>query len=98
MLIEATLPAGELVALATVDRRAEEPCVLAASKHFGVPLHTHTAEALAAVDVPTPSAVVARHVGTPSVAEAAALLSGTRLLVPKTRSEHATCAVAECPE
>ena len=47
---------------------------------------------------PTPSAVVARHVGTPSVAEAAALLSGTRLLVPKTRSEHATCAVAECPE
>ena len=97
-LIEATLPAGELVALATVDRRAQEPCVLAASKHFGVPLQTHTAEALAAVDVPTPSALVARHVGTPSVAEAAALLSGTRLLVPKTRSEHATCAVAECPE
>ena len=97
-LIEATLPAGELVALATVDRRAQEPCMLAASKHFGVPLQTHTAEALAAVDVPTPSAVVARHVGTASVAEAAALLSGTRLLVPKTRSEHATCAVAECPE
>ena len=70
----------------------------AASKHFGVPLHTHTAEALAAVDVPPPSAVVARHVGTPSVAEAAALLSGTRLLVPKTRSEQATCAVVECPE
>ena len=97
-LIEATLPAGELVALATVDRRAKEPCMLAAAEHFGVPLRTHAAEALAQVDVPTPSAVVARHVGTPSVAEAAALLSGTRLLVPKTRSEHATCAVAECPE
>ena len=97
-LIEATLPAGELVALATVDRRAQEPCMLAAAEHFGVPLRTHAAEALAQVDVPTPSAVVARHVGTPSVAEAAALLSGTRLLVPKTRSEHATCAVAECPE
>jgi len=97
-LIAATLPEGELVALATVDRRASEPAMLAAAAHFGVPLRTHPAHALAAVAVPTPSAVVARHVGTPSVAEAAALLSGTRLLVPKTRSEHATCAVAECPE
>jgi cobalamin biosynthesis protein CbiG len=97
-LIERTLPDGELVALATVDRRAEEPCMLAAAAHFGVPLRTFAADELAAVDVPTPSDVVARHVGTPSVAEAAALLSGTRLLVPKTRSEHATCAVAECPE
>ncbi|MBE2316022.1 cobalamin biosynthesis protein [Solirubrobacter sp. CPCC 204708] len=97
-LIDATLPAGELVALATVDRRADEPAMVAAAEHFGVPLRTFPATALAAVDVPTPSAVVARHVGTPSVAEAAALLSGTRLLVPKTRSEHATCAVAECPE
>ena len=97
-LIETTLPDGKLVALATVDRRAEEPCMLAAAEHFGVPLKTYAAEALAQVDVPTPSDVVARHVGTPSVAEAAALLSGTRLLVPKTRSEHATCAVAECPE
>ena len=54
--------------------------------------------ALAAVPVPTPSPIVARHVGTPSVAEAAALLSGTRLLVAQARSEHATCAVAEWPE
>ena len=38
---------GELVALATVDRRAEEPCMLAAAEHFGVPLRTHAAEALA---------------------------------------------------
>ncbi len=97
-LIERALPAGELVALATVDRRATEPAMLVAAAHFGVPLRTFPADALATVDVPTPSAVVARHVGTPSVAEAAALLSGTRLLVPKTRSEHATCAVAECPE
>lgn len=97
-LVERALPEGELVALATVDRRAEEPAMLAAAEHFRVPLRTFAADALAAVDVPTPSAVVARHVGTPSVAEAAALLSGTRLLVPKTRSEHATCAVAECPE
>jgi cobalamin biosynthesis protein CbiG len=46
--------------------------------------------------VPTPSAVVAAHVGTPSVAEAAALLSaGGALVVPKRRSARATCALAE---
>ena len=97
-LIEATLPEGTLVALATVDRRAEEPCMVATAAALGVPLLTHSAEALAAVPVPTPSAVVARHVGTPSVAEAAALLSGTRLIVHKRRSAHATCAVAQWPE
>jgi len=97
-LIDATLPPGTLVALATVDRRKDEPCMLAAAEHFQVPLRTYAPAALAAVEVPTPSEIVERHVGTPSVAEAAALLSGTRLLVPKTRSEHATCAVAECQE
>jgi cobalamin biosynthesis protein CbiG len=39
--------------------------------------------------------VVERHVGTSSVAEAAALVSGGRLVVEKRRSAHATCAVAE---
>src|SRR4051794_33029858 len=94
-LIGASLPPGRLAALATVDRRADEPCMLEAAEHLGVPLITHPAERLASVEVPTPSATVERHVGTPSVAEAAALLSGGRLLIHKRRSEHATCAVAE---
>ena len=85
-------------ALATVDRRADEPGMVAAARHHGWPLVTHAAPALREVAVPTPSAVVATHVGTPSVAEAAALLS-TRgaLLVPKRRSARATCALAEAP-
>jgi cobalt-precorrin 5A hydrolase len=90
--------AGDVVALATVDRREAEPCVLALAARHGVPLRTHSAGALAAIAVPTPSDVVARHVGTPSVAEAAALLSagpGARLAVAKRRSPHATCAIAE---
>jgi cobalt-precorrin 5A hydrolase len=89
---------GEVVAVATVDRRAQEPCILALAAGHGVALRTHAAEALAGVDVPTPSPVVARHVGTPSVAEAAALFTagpGARLVVPKRRSAHATCAIAE---
>jgi cobalt-precorrin 5A hydrolase len=91
---------GVVVALATVDRRAAEPCMLAAAAVHGVPLRTHDAAALAAVPVPSPSAVVALHVGTPSVAEAAALLEagpGADLVVAKRRSAHATCAIAREP-
>jgi cobalamin biosynthesis protein CbiG len=97
-LIENTLPDGTLAALATVDRRAVEPAMLAAAETLGVPLLTYTAEQLAQTPVPTPSATVQRHVGTPSVAEAAALRAGTNLLVAKQKTEHATCAVAEWHE
>jgi cobalamin biosynthesis protein CbiG len=72
--------------------------MVAAARHHGWPLVTHAAPALREVAVPTPSAVVATHVGTPSVAEAAALLStGGALLVAKRRSARATCALAEAP-
>lgn len=86
-------------ALATVDRRADEPGMVAAARHHGWPLVTHPAPALRDVTVPTPSAVVAAHVGTPSVAEAAALLSAgaEALLVSKRRSARATCALAATP-
>jgi len=79
--------APEAVAgLASVDRKGDEPALLelAAQRHW--PLKLFSAEALAAVPVPTPSAVVAAEMGTASVAEAAALLaagSGADLLVQK---------------
>jgi cobalt-precorrin 5A hydrolase/cobalt-precorrin 5A hydrolase/precorrin-3B C17-methyltransferase len=84
------------VALASADLKADEPAVVALATRRGWPLRTFPSSALATVDVPTPSATVARHVGTPSVAEAAALLATApgRLLVTKRRSKHATCAVA----
>jgi cobalamin biosynthesis protein CbiG len=88
---------GRVTALATVDRRADEPCVLAAAATHDVPLRTYSAERLARIRVPNPSATVAAHVGTPSVAEAAALASAgpdARLVVAKQRSAHATCAIA----
>jgi cobalamin biosynthesis protein CbiG len=70
--------------------------MVAAARHHGWPLVTHPATALRHIAVPTPSDVVDAHVGTPSVAEAAALLSaGGSLLVPKRRSARATCALAE---
>ncbi|MCF6746530.1 cobalamin biosynthesis protein [Blastococcus sp. KM273128] len=88
-------PAGP-VALATLDSRAREPGLVGAATQRGWPLTGYSAAALAAVPVPAPSAAVARRVGTPSVAEAAALLAGGVLEVGKTVHGRVTVAVARC--
>jgi len=81
--------------LVTVDAKADEPGLLAAAAGRGWPVVTFPASRLAAVPVPNPSEVVRRAVGTPSVAEAAALLEpGSELLAAKRASAHATVAVA----
>ena len=90
--------ADEPVAVATIDRRADHPAVTAASD--GVPIVAFPASLLAAIDVPNPSGAVDDAVGTPSVAEAAALLAagpGARLVVEKRRGPAATAAVAAGP-
>lgn len=79
--------------VATIDRRSDHPSVLA----LGLPVRSYDASRLASVQVPTPSAAVAKAVGTPSVAEAAALLAagiGGVLVVHKVASQHATVAIA----
>ena len=55
-----------------------------------------TAEQLAAVEVPNPSETVAKHVGTPSVCEAAAILGSNhgKLIVPKIKGKNFTVALA----
>ncbi len=93
-LAEAGLPAGAVVRLATVEARAAEPGLLAAARTLGVPLVGHPAAALARVAVPHPSAAVLAATGTASVAEAAALLEGGELLLPKRKSALATVALA----
>ncbi|MGY1773429.1 cobalamin biosynthesis protein [Blastococcus sp. SYSU D00813] len=96
--VDAVLPpdAGD-VRLATLDARAAEPGIAAAAAARGWPLTGHPAEELARVPVETVSARVAAAVGTPSVAEAAALLGGGRLLVGRTVSGRVTVAVAVAP-
>ncbi|MFE9168656.1 precorrin-3B C(17)-methyltransferase [Streptomyces kebangsaanensis] len=103
-LRDAGLSARSVSCLATVDAKAEEPGLVAAAGRLGVPLVAHSAEELATVDVPNPSAAPLAAVGTPSVAEAAALLGGGELVVPKRKSERAdgrpamaTCAVVRRP-
>ncbi|MEV0556698.1 precorrin-3B C(17)-methyltransferase [Streptomyces sp. NPDC050597] len=100
-LRDAGLSVKSVAELATVDAKAAEPGILGAAERLGVPVVTYGAEELAAVDVPNPSDAPLAAVGTPSVAEAAALLRGGELLVPKRKSAArpamATCAVVRRP-
>ncbi|WP_225627385.1 precorrin-3B C(17)-methyltransferase [Streptomyces werraensis] len=100
-LREAGLSAASVAELATVDAKAGEPGLVEAARRLGVPLVTHAAEELARVVVPNPSDAPLAAVGTPSVAEAAALVGGGELLVPKRKSAGspamATCAVVRRP-
>jgi len=100
-LREAGLSARSLAELATVDAKADEPGIVEAARRLGVPLVTYSSALLAEVDVPNPSDAPLAAVGTPSVAEAAALVRGGELLVPKRKSAArpatATCAVVRRP-
>ncbi|WP_406389205.1 Rv2231c family pyridoxal phosphate-dependent protein CobC [Streptomyces sp. NBC_00887] len=86
--------ASDVVEVATLDTRADEPGITGAAARLGVPVRSFPAAVLAAVRVPNPSGVPRDAVGTPSVAEAAALVGADELLVPKRKSASATCAVA----
>jgi cobalt-precorrin 5A hydrolase / precorrin-3B C17-methyltransferase len=97
-LVAAALEAGGLAAaavagVATLDRKSHELGIVA----LGLPVQTFPAEVLRTVKVPNPSDVVDDAVGTPSVAEAAALTAAgpdAALVVSKRTSPHATVAVA----
>lgn len=98
-LAEAGLSPLSVAELVTVDAKAGEPGIVAAAAELGVPLRTYPAQELARMEVPHPSDAPLAAVGTPSVAEAAALAGGGELLVPKRKSSPegraamATCAV-----
>ncbi|MER6100819.1 precorrin-3B C(17)-methyltransferase [Streptomyces sp. NPDC001832] len=85
-LREAGLSPLSIAELVTVDAKADEPGIVAAASQLGVPLRTYAADELARIKVPNPSGAPLAAVGTPSVAEAAALAAGGELLVPKRKS------------
>ncbi|MDQ2754305.1 MAG: precorrin-3B C(17)-methyltransferase [Actinomycetota bacterium] len=96
-LTDAGLHVGAVGEVATVDRKADEPAIVFTTTALGVPMRTFPASVLAGVTVPNPSKVVLAAVGTPSVAEAAALAAcgaNGRLVVPKQASTDATVAIA----
>nr|VFJ58668.1 MAG: cobalt-precorrin 5A hydrolase [Candidatus Kentron sp. DK] len=96
-----------IVSLATIDRKRDEPGLVALSGRQGWPLVCYTAEQLARVKVPNPSETVRRHMGTPAVSEAAALLAAggalEHLLLEKYKfrggdGKNVTVSIAALPE
>ncbi len=93
-LADAGLSAESVCAAGTADAKADEAGLVELCARRGWPLTTYAAAVLAQVAVPNPSPHPQAAVGTPSVAEAAALLLGDELVVQKTRSAMGTVAVA----
>jgi cobalt-precorrin 5A hydrolase/precorrin-3B C17-methyltransferase len=87
------LSARSVSLVATVDAKADEDAIVEMCARTGWTLVTHPAEVLAGTAVPNPSQHPLDAVGTPSVAEAAALQHGA-LIVEKTKSAMATLAVS----
>lgn len=94
-LIQARLNPTAIKEMSTIDIKQDEP-VVKTLKAQGIPFRFFTADELNAVNVPTPSEKVAKHVGTPSVAEASALLSASaeELILKKRKGSNYTMAVA----
>ena len=80
----------------TIDVKQNEPFVRLLEDEYNETVEFFTAEELANVKVPHPSDIVASHVGTPSVCEAAAILGSNHgeLIVPKIKGKTWTAALA----
>jgi len=91
---------GDLAALATERTKADEPGLAAAAQQMALPLLRSSVEQLESVaeKLLTHSARVMQLTGTPSIAEAAALVGAgrnARLLGARISSGRVTCAIAE---
>ena len=80
----------------TIDVKEEEEFCAMLVDDYDEELVFYTAEQLAEVEVPNPSKTVEKHVGTPSVCEAAAILGSNhgKLIVPKIKGKNWTAALA----
>lgn len=85
VFLEYQLAENAIAAIATIDIKSDEIGLIDLCQERDLPLITFTKEALSATTVPNPSQVVEAEVGTPSVAEAAALMAANSqtLLVTK---------------
>ncbi len=81
--------------VSTIDRKGDEPGLLAFCEHWGLPLVTWTPEELQ--ETPgnfTPSAFVRSVTGVDNVCERAAVRAGGALVLPKRAADGVTVAVA----
>jgi precorrin-4 C11-methyltransferase len=80
----------------TIDVKADEPFVELLTDEYGEKVTFFSADELSKVEVPNPSATVLKHVDTPSVCEAAAILGSNhgKLIIPKVKGKNWTAALA----
>ena len=80
----------------TIDVKQDEEFVELLEEEYEEEVVFFTTEELAAVEVPNPSTTVQKHVGTPSVCEAAAILGSNhgKLIIPKVKGKNWTAALA----
>lgn len=103
VLRDANVSPHALASINTIALKADEPAILDVAKKFGVPLRLFSASELEAETprLQTPSDVVFAEVGCHGVSEAAALRAAgdaSHLLVAKTKTANATCALAVAPD
>jgi cobalt-precorrin 5A hydrolase / precorrin-3B C17-methyltransferase len=101
-LAGANLAPESVACVTSIALKAAEPALHAAARAFGVPARFFSAAELEneAPRLKNPSEVVYRETGCHGVAEGAALAATGAdgvLIVEKTRSRHATCAIARAP-
>ncbi|KAB8316386.1 cobalamin biosynthesis protein [Tolypothrix campylonemoides VB511288] len=76
---ENQLPETAIAGVATINLKSHETGLVELCQQRNLPLKTFPCDVLNKVFVPNPSKVVAKQVGTPSVAEAAALCAASNL-------------------
>ena len=82
--------------VATINRKAHEPCILQLCETLKVPLKTYTAEQLQAVPGSfSVSEFVEQTVGVGNVCERSAALGGNAIIIGKTAANGVTVAAAE---
>ncbi|MFZ2629012.1 MAG: cobalamin biosynthesis protein [Rugosibacter sp.] len=105
-LAAARLEAAQVQAIASITLKADEAGLLAFAAAQGWTLSFYSPQQLATVPVPNPSETVRRYTGTPSVAEAAALLAAgadkSQLIIEKHKlrgpdGRNATVSIARMP-
>jgi len=95
VLEETGMDLSRIRCVATVDLKQDEVGLVTFAAEGGWPVQFFSVAQLKSIPVPSPSATVQTVIGTSSVSEAAALLSGGgRLLVSKQKSGNVTLAVA----
>ncbi len=96
----------QIACFASIDKKADEESINQLVKQMGKEITYYSASKLAQVEVPNPSEVVMKYVGTPAVSEAAAILVANttmqNLLVEKFKyrgedGKNATISIVKIP-